>query len=172
MKISRSIAEFPRQEIYCRPPPPRARHVLPQHSRFCFAHIRQLPAIALALGFGFGLWFVISNYTEPAPSYTYSAGMTYVGNGIYQMPDGTYTGDIPQGTDTSTWNDVVYPIGYPYGFCGGTMDNPRYYHNVVTGAYGSVGGGKDEDNQPEPSGSVSAESRRINKRNIQGLTTP
>lgn len=169
MQISRSIADFPRQEIYSRPPL-CTRRVVPQHSRFLFAHIKQLPGIALALGFGFGLWLVISNYTAPAPSYTYFAGMTYVGNGIYQMPDGTYTGDIPQGTDTSNWNDVVYPIGYPYGFCGGTMDNPTYYYNVVTGAYGSLQ--QNEDNQAESRGSVSPESRPMSKRKIHALTTP
>jgi len=68
--------------------------------------------------------------------------MTYIGNGIYQLPDGTYTGNIPQGTDTSHWNNVVYPRGYPYGFSGGTMNNPMYYYNAITGAYGSLGGGE------------------------------
>ncbi len=59
-----------------------------------------------------------------------------------QLPDGTYTGNIPQGTDTSHWNNVVYPRGYPYGFSGGTMNNPMYYYNAITGAYGSLGGGE------------------------------
>ena len=112
------------------------RDVSPQHSPLFFAHIKQLAAIIIALGFGFGLWFGVLNYTAPR------AGMTYIGNGIYQLPDGTYTGDIPQGTDTSHWNNVVYPRGYPFGFSGGTMNNPMYYYNAITGAYGSLGGGE------------------------------
>lgn len=118
------------------------RDVSPQHSPLFFAHIKQLAAIIIALGFGFGLWFGVLNYTAPRPSYPYPAGMTYIGNGIYQLPDGTYTGNIPQGTDTSDWNNVVYPSGYPYGFSGGTMNNPMYYYNPITGAYGSLEGGE------------------------------
>ena len=68
--------------------------------------------------------------------------VTYIGNGIYQLADGTYTGNIPQGTDTSSWNNVVYPKGYPYGFSDGTMNNPMYYYNSITGAYGSLGEGE------------------------------
>jgi hypothetical protein len=140
MRMSSSIAEF-RQQIYYRPPL-CAQDVSPQHSWVFFAHIKQLAAIIVALGLGFGLWFGVSNYTRPQPSYPCPAGMTYIGNGIYQLPDGTYTGDIPQGTDTSYWNNVVYPSGYPYGFSGGTMNNPLYYYNVITGAYGSLGEGE------------------------------
>jgi len=33
---------------------------------------------------------------------------------------------------------LVYPRGYPYGFFGGTMNNPMYYYNAITGAYGSL----------------------------------
>jgi len=97
----------------------------------------------VGLAFGLGLWFGVWNYTAPRPSDQYPAGMTYIGNGIYQMPDGTYTGDIPQGTDTSYWNNVFYPIGYPYGFSGGTMNNPTHYYNAITGAYGSLEGGEE-----------------------------
>jgi hypothetical protein len=141
MRVSNSIVELRQQRVYyesllCAP------DVSAQHARLFFAHIKQLAAIIIALGFGFGLWFGVSNYTAPGPSYLYPAGITYVGNGIYQLPDGTYTGDIPQGTDTSSWNNVVYPKGYPYGFSGGTMNSPTYYYNSITGAYGSLGEGE------------------------------
>jgi hypothetical protein len=139
MRMSSSIAEFQQRQIYYGRPL-CARDVNPHHSALFVAHIKQLAAIIIALGFGFGLWFGVSNYTAPRPSYQYPAGMTYLGNGIYQLPDGTYTGDIPQGTDTSSWNNVVYPRGYPYGFSGGTMNNPTDYYNAITGAYGSLGG--------------------------------
>jgi hypothetical protein len=142
MRVSNSIAELQQQQIYLGPPL-CARDVSPQHSSLFFAHIKQLAAIIIALGFSFGLWFGVLNYTATRPSYP--AGMTYIGNGIYQLPDGTYTGDIPQGTDTSSWNNVVYPNGYPYGYSGGTMNNPTDYYNAITGAYGSLGvseGGK------------------------------
>jgi hypothetical protein len=142
MRMSSSIAEF-RQQIYYGPPL-CARDVSPRRSPLFFTHIKQLAAIIIALGFSFGLWFGVLNYTGRSPSYPYPAGMTYIGNGIYQLPDGTYTGDIPQGTDTSYWNNVVYPSGYPYGFSGGTMNNPLYYYNAITGAYGSLGEGEDE----------------------------
>jgi len=141
MRMSSSIAEF-RQEIYYGPPL-CARDPSPLQSWLFFAHIKQLAAIVIALGFGFGLWFGVSNYTAPRSSYPYPGGMTYIGNGIYQLPDGTYTGDIPPGTDTSYWNNVVYPIGYPYGFSGGTINNPMYYYNAITGACGSLEGGED-----------------------------
>jgi hypothetical protein len=143
MKNSSSIVEFQQQQIYGWPL--CSRDLNARRSLLFFARIKQLAAIIIALGFGFGLWFGVSNYTAPRPSYLYPAGMTYIGNGIYQLPDGTYTGDIPQGTDTSYWNNIVYPRGYPYGFSGGTMNNPMYYYNAITGAYGSLGayeGGK------------------------------
>jgi hypothetical protein len=140
--MSSSIAEFQQQQIYYGRPL-YSRDANARYFPLFFARIRQLAAIIIALGFGFGLWFGVSNYTAPRPSYHYPAGMTYIGNGIYQLPDGTYTGDIPQGTDTSYWNNVVYPKGYPYGFSGGTMNNPTYFYNAITGAYGSLGGGED-----------------------------
>src|SRR5260370_33540115 len=101
------------------------RDVSPQHSPLFFAHIKQLAAIIIALGFGFGLWIGVLNYTAPRPSDPYPAGMTYIGNGIYQLPDGTDTGDIPQGTETSSWNILVYPMGSPYVFFGGPMNHPQ-----------------------------------------------
>jgi hypothetical protein len=123
--------------------PPRWRpYVISQRGPSFFADVKQLGAIIVALGFLFWVWFGVSNYTAPRPSYEYPAGMTYIGNGIYQLPDGTYTGNIPQGTDTSYWNNVVYPSGFPYGFSGGTMNNPTHYYNAITGAYGSLGGGE------------------------------
>jgi hypothetical protein len=138
MRVSNSIAELRQQRVYyesllCAP------DVSARHAPRFFAHVKQLAAI-IALGFGFGLWFGISNYTAPEPSYP--VGMTYIGNGIYQLADGTYTGNIPQGTDTSSWNNVVYPKGYPYGFSGGTMNNPMYYYNSISGACGSLGEGE------------------------------
>ena len=141
MRVSNSIAELQQQQIYLGPPL-CARDVSSRHSSLFFAHIKQLAAIIIALGFSFGLWFGVLNYTAPRPGDPYPAGVTYIGNGIYQLPDGTYTGDIPQGTDTSSWNNVVYPNGYPYGYSGGTMNDPTYYYNPITGAYGSLGGGE------------------------------
>ena len=141
MRMSSSIAGFQQQQIYGRPLCGRA--VNGRHSPLFFARIKQLAAIIIALGLGLRLWFGVWNYTAPRPSDQYPAGMTYIGNGIYQLPDGTYTGDIPQGTETSYWNNVVYPSGYPYGFSGGTMNNPMYYYDAVTGAYGSLGGGEE-----------------------------
>ena len=123
----------PRQQLW-------TEHVIPHRFPLPFTHVKEVTAIIAVLAFLFGLWFGISNYTAPGPSYPYPAGMTYIGNGIYQLADGTYTGNIPQGTDTSSWNNVVYPRGYPYGFPGGTMNNPMYYYNPITGAYGSLGG--------------------------------
>ena len=98
MRMSSSIAEFRQQQVYYEPLL-CARDLSPQHAQLFFARIKQLAAIIIALGFGFGLWFGVSNYTAPGPSYPYPAGMTYIGNGIYQLPDGTYTGDTPQGTN-------------------------------------------------------------------------
>ncbi len=141
MRVSNAIAELQQQQIYLWPPL-CARDVSSRHSSLFFAHIKQLAAIIIALGFSFGLWFGVLNYTAPRPGDPYPAGVTYIGNGIYQLPDGTYTGDIPQGTDTSSWNNVVYPNGYPYGYSGGTMNDPTYYYNPITGAYGSLGGGE------------------------------
>ena len=132
--------ELPQQTH--RHPPLWRRDVISKRPPFFFTHVKQLAAIVIALGFGFGLWFGVLNYTAPRPSDQHPAGMTYIGNGIYQLPDGTYTGDIPQGTDTSYWNNIVYPSGYPYGFSGGTMNNPMYYYNLITGAYGSLGEGE------------------------------
>ncbi len=76
------------------------RDVSPQHSPLFFAHIKQLAGIIIALGFGFGLWFGVLNYTAPR------AGMTYIGNGIYQLPDGTYTGNIPQEEEAKAGNNI------------------------------------------------------------------
>src|SRR5215470_10147709 len=125
-----------------RPSPLWRLDVISQRPLSFFTHVKQLGAIIVVLGFLFWLCFGVSDYTAPRSSDLYPAGMTYIGNGIYQLPDGTYTGDIPQGTDTSYWNDVVYPKGYPYGFSGGTMNNPTYYYNVISGAYGSLEGGQ------------------------------
>ena len=132
--------ELPQQTD--RHPPLWRPDVIFKRPSFFFTHVKQLAAIIVALGFLFWVWFAVLNYTAPRPSYPYPAGMTYIGNGIYQLADGTYTGYIPQGTDTSYWNNIVYPSGYPYGFSGGTMNNPMYYYNLITGAYGSLGEGE------------------------------
>ena len=52
-------------------PPPWTRDVIPQRPRFLFTHVKQLAAIIAALTFLFGLWFGVSMYHAPRPSYPY-----------------------------------------------------------------------------------------------------
>jgi hypothetical protein len=47
------------------------RDVISQRSRFLFTHAKQLAAIIAALTFLFGLWFGVSMYHAPRPSYPY-----------------------------------------------------------------------------------------------------
>jgi hypothetical protein len=63
MRMSSSIAEF-RQQVYYEPLL-CARDLSPQHAQLFLARIKQLSAIIIGLGFGFGLWFGVSNYTAP-----------------------------------------------------------------------------------------------------------
>src|SRR5438046_9531037 len=83
------------------------REVSPQHSPLFFAHIKQLAGIIIALGFGFGLWVGDLKYTAPR------AGLAYIGNGIYHLPEGTSPGNSPQGLDSRQWNNVVIPRASP-----------------------------------------------------------
>src|SRR2546430_2157568 len=52
-------------------PPLRARDVISQRPRFHFTLAKQLAAIIAALTFLFGLWFGVSTYHTPAPSFPY-----------------------------------------------------------------------------------------------------
>jgi hypothetical protein len=52
-------------------PPLRTRDVISQRPPFHSAHVKQLAAIIAALTFLFGLWFGVSTYRTPRPSYPY-----------------------------------------------------------------------------------------------------
>ena len=52
-------------------PPLWARDIISQRPRFLFTHVKQLAAIIAALTFLFGLWFGVSTYSAPRPSYPY-----------------------------------------------------------------------------------------------------
>jgi hypothetical protein len=52
-------------------PPLWTRDVISQRPPFLFTHVKQLAAIIAALIFLFGLWFGVSMYHAPRPSYPY-----------------------------------------------------------------------------------------------------
>src|SRR5438067_8230486 len=53
-------------------PPLRTRGVISQRPPFLLSHVKQLAAIIAALTFLFvGLWFGVSTYHTPTPSYPY-----------------------------------------------------------------------------------------------------
>ena len=52
-------------------PPLRTRDVISQRPPFPFIHVKQLAAVIAALGCLFGLWFGVSTYHTPRPSYPY-----------------------------------------------------------------------------------------------------
>jgi hypothetical protein len=52
-------------------PPLWARDVISQRPTFLFTHVKQLAAIIAALTLLFGLWFGVSIYHAPRPSYPY-----------------------------------------------------------------------------------------------------
>jgi hypothetical protein len=58
------------QQIHHRPPL-WARDVISQRPTFLFTHVKQLAAIIAALTLLFGLWFGVSMYHAPRPSYPY-----------------------------------------------------------------------------------------------------
>jgi hypothetical protein len=69
VRVSNSIAEL-RQQIHG-DPPLRTRELNSQRPPFFFTPIKQLAAIIAALTFLFGLWFGLSTYHTPRPSYPY-----------------------------------------------------------------------------------------------------
>ena len=52
-------------------PPPWTGDVISQRPWFLLTHVKQLAAIIAALTFLFGLWFGVSTYHAPRPSYPY-----------------------------------------------------------------------------------------------------
>ena len=52
-------------------PPLRTRDVISQRPPFLLSHVKQLVAIIAALTLLFGLWFGVSTYHTPRPSYPY-----------------------------------------------------------------------------------------------------
>ena len=52
-------------------PPLRTRDVISQRPLFLLTLVKQLAAIIAALTFLFGLWFGVSTYHTPRPSYPY-----------------------------------------------------------------------------------------------------
>ena len=52
-------------------PPLRTRDVISQRPPFLLTLVKQLAAIIAALAFLFGLWFGVSTYHAPRPSYPY-----------------------------------------------------------------------------------------------------
>ena len=52
-------------------PPLWTRDVISQRPPFHFTRVKQLVAIIAALTFLFGLWFAVSTYHPPRPSYPY-----------------------------------------------------------------------------------------------------
>src|SRR5207244_13418192 len=60
-------------------PPLRTRGVISQRPPFLLTRVKQLAAIIAALTFLFvGLWFGVSTYYAPRPTYRYSANITPV----------------------------------------------------------------------------------------------
>jgi len=49
----------------------RRRDVISQRPPFLFTHVKQLAAVMAALTLLFGLWFGVSMYQAPRPSYPY-----------------------------------------------------------------------------------------------------
>lgn len=63
--------KFELRQVIHHDPPLWRRDVISQRPPFLFTHVKQLAAVIAALTLLFGLWFGVSTYQAPRPSYPY-----------------------------------------------------------------------------------------------------